>query len=512
MLLTDFLRKGARLYPDRLFLRFHGRSFTYLDTNERVNRLGHLLRDRFNIRKGDRVAVLSRNHPGFVELYLACGKIGAVTVPLNYRLHANDYKYLLNNSRARLILLEREFLEVFRAIRPDLEHMEELVVLGEAEGGANSYEELLLKSCPDEPQADVGDEDVLIQMYTSGTTGVPKGVPLTHRNLVGTAVGLVIDVGFNVPPCDVLVVAPIFHIGGLITIFSAMIAGMSCNLKREFHPQETLKGMSEEGSTHSFMVPVMIWALLYTPEVEKKDYSRFRRLMYGAAPMPEPLLRRAMEVFQCEFIQGYGLTESTGVLGLLLPEDHKTHATATCREYSMSELRVVDRHGEPVRPGEVGEIVARGDGMMRGYWGMEEETQSAFLNGWLRTGDLATIDEQGYITVVDRLKDMIIKGGENIYPSEVEKVLLTHPAIQQAAVIGVPDEKWGEEVKALVVLKPGQSLTEKEFLRFCRQNLARFKRPTSVEFRQQLPVNPTGKVLKKLLREEFWKGHEKRVH
>lgn len=512
MLLTDFLRKGARLYPDRLFLRFQGRSLTYADINERVNRLGNLLQERFKIRKGDRVAVLSHNHPGYVEMYLACGKIGAVTVPMNYRLHPNDYIYLLNNSRARLLLLERELLEVYRAVKPGLEHVEDLVLLGEAEGGGNSYEELLPKYPSCEPEADVGDEDVIIQMYTSGTTGVPKGVPLSHRNLVGTAVGLIIDVGFNVPPCDVLVVAPIFHIGGLITILSAMIAGMSCNLKREFHPQETLKGMSEEGSTHSFMVPVMIWALLYTPEVERRDYSRFRTLMYGAAPMPEPLLKRAMEVFQCEFIQGYGLTESTGVLGLLLPEDHKIRPSATCREYRMSELKVVNRHGDPVGPGEVGEIVARGDGMMRGYWGMEEETQGAFLDGWLRTGDLATIDEQGYITVVDRLKDMIIKGGENIYPSEVEKVLLTHPAIQQAAVIGVPDEKWGEEVKALVVLKPGQSLTEKEFLRFCRQNLARFKRPSSVEFRDQLPVNPTGKVLKKLLREEFWKGYEKRVH
>jgi acyl-CoA synthetase (AMP-forming)/AMP-acid ligase II len=228
--------------------------------------------------------------------------------------------------------------------------------------------------------------------------------------------------------------------------------------------------------------------------------------------MPQNLLKRAVEIFQCEFVQGYGLTESTGVLGLLLPQDHQVKAAATCREYLMSRLRVVNARGEDVRPGEVGEIVARGDGVMKGYWKMEGETREAFLNGWLRTGDLATLDERGYITVVDRLKDMLIRGGENIYPGEIEAILLSHPAIEQAAIIGVPDEKWGEEVKALVVLKQGYSLTEKELMGFCRKNLAHFKRPRTIEFRDRLPVDTTEKVIKSDLRDEFWVGYEKRVN
>jgi acyl-CoA synthetase (AMP-forming)/AMP-acid ligase II len=205
------------------------------------------------------------------------------------------------------------------------------------------------------------------------------------------------------------------------------------------------------------------------------------------------------------------MTESTGALGVLTPEDHLIRPTATCREYMMTELRLVDREGNPVSPGEVGEIVARGDGIMPGYWKMPEETEETFMKGWLRTGDLAVMDEKGYITVVDRLKDMIIKGGQNVYPNEIEQVLLTHPAVQQAAVIGVPDEKWGEEVKALIVLKADQTASDKDIMQFCRQNLAPMKRPKTVEFREQLPMNPTGKVLKKDLREPYWKGYQKRV-
>jgi acyl-CoA synthetase (AMP-forming)/AMP-acid ligase II len=270
--------------------------------------------------------------------------------------------------------------------------------------------------------------------------------------------------------------------------------------------------MGEEGARHSFMVPVMIRVLLNTPAVEDRDYSGFKSLLYGAAPMPEALLKRAGEVFGCEFVQGYGLTESTGVLGLLLPGDHRVHPGATCREYSMAELRVLNQKGQPVKPGEVGEIVARGDGVMRGYWGMEEETRAAFLDGWLRTGDLATMDDQGYITIVDRLKDMIIRGGENIYPSEIERVLAAHPAVRQAAVIGVPHDKWGEEVRALVVLRPEASSSEEELLEFCGYSLARFKVPRVIEFRERLPLTPAGKVHKGALKEEFWQGHKKRVH
>jgi acyl-CoA synthetase (AMP-forming)/AMP-acid ligase II len=511
MLVKDFLRKGAKLYPDRIFMEFQGEIITYRSLYERVNRMANALWERFGVRPGDRIAVLSRNHPAFVEIYLACGQIGAVTVPLNYRLHPNDYRYILNDSEAKILLIETEFLERVRDSTSYLEHLKHLVVIGETEE-APMYEKVIQEFKPIEPDTSVDEEDVWIQMYTSGTKGFPKGAMLTHRNVIRTVLGLVVDVRFNVEPCRILVVAPIFHIGGLITIFSALVIGAACHLKREFYPPEVLRGMSEEGCTHSFMVPVMVRALLAVPDVEARDYSSFRTLMYGAAPMPLPLIQRAREIFQCELIQGYGLTETTGVLGLLLDRDHLVRPTATCREYCMAELRVVNPQGEPVKPGEVGEIVARGEGIMKGYWKLERETRDAFLNGWLRTGDLATVDEEGYITIVDRLKDMIIKGGENIYPGEIERVLLTHPAVQEVAVIGVPDEKWGEEVMALVVPKPGQTLTERDIQRFCRENLASLKRPKMIEIRDRLPSSPSGEVLKRVIREEFWKGYDKRVH
>jgi acyl-CoA synthetase (AMP-forming)/AMP-acid ligase II len=511
MLMIDFLEKGNRLYPERIVMDFHGQTQTYGELNSRVNRLANALIHRFGIQKGHRVAVLSRNHPAFVETYLACAKVGAVCVPLNYRLHPNDYLFLLNDSEARILVAECEFLDRLEGQKSRFAHLEHILSVGK--GGMNpTYEDVLDDATETIPEVEVNEDDIWIQMYTSGTTGIPKGAMLTHRNLLNTAIGIALDVGFNIRPCRVLVVAPIFHIGGWITILSSIVVGASFNIKHEFYPPEVLKGMSEEGCTHSFMVPVMIRALLSIPDVGERDYSSLRQILYGAAPMDPQLLARAQEVFKCDFIQGYGLTESTGVLGLLMPEDHKVAPNATCREYCMAKLMVINERGEQVKPGEVGEIVAKGEGIMKGYWKMEKETKEAFVDGWLRTGDLATMDERGYITIVDRLKDMIIKGGENIYPSEIEKVILTHPAVQHVAVIGIPDEKWGEEIIALVVPKPGHDLTEKELSRFCRENLASFRRPKRFEIRKELPLTATGKVLKKVIREEFWQGMEKRVH
>ena len=509
--MDHFLERGSRLYPDKVVMSSEGGSRTYAELQGRVARLAHGLKVRTSLKPGDRIAVLSRNCPEFVEVYLACSVLGCVVVPLNYRLHPDDYLFLIGDSEAKVLLVEEEFAQRLEGPLEELGSKVDTWSIGSEGSKWPRYEELLDEDPLIEPEGP-SDEDVWIQMYTSGTTGFPKGVLLTHRNVVSTALGLALDVPFNVDPCKVLVVAPIFHIGGLITIFASMVCGGAFHLEREFHPHNVLKAMSEGGCTHAFMVPVMVRALLGVGGLDKLDFSSFQVLMYGAAPMPEDLAKRAKEVFGCQLIQGYGLTESTGVLGLLMDPDHEVCPGATCREYSMARIKVVDPRGMPVGPGEVGEIVAKGDGIMKGYWKNEEETREAFLNGWLRTGDLATWDSRGYITIVDRLKDMIIKGGENIYPSEIERVLKTHPSVAEVAVIGVPDEKWGEEVMAIIVPKAGSDLTAEEIRRFCRAKLAPMKRPRKVLLRDSLPMTPTGKVAKKELREEFWKGMEKRVH
>lgn len=513
MRMDHFLEKVAKLHPERLAVSFWEGSRTYSQFHKRVSFLASGLKGKASLGPGDRVAVLARNCPQYVESYLACSLLGCVVVPLNYRLHPDDYLYILKDSEAKALIVEEDLAQKVEEPLREVSPPNGIWSIGASKNTRwPNFEELIESEKLHEEQDGPSEEDVWIQMYTSGTTGFPKGVLLTHRNVVSTALGLALDVPFNVEGCKVLVVAPIFHIGGLITIFASMVCGWAFHLEKEFHPLNVLKAMSQGGCTHAFMVPVMVRAILNVEGVEDFDFSNFRVLMYGAAPMPEGLAKKAKQVFGCELIQGYGLTESTGVLGLLMDSDHEICPNATCREYSMARVKVVDPRGVPVGPGQVGEIVARGDGIMKGYWKDEEETQKAFLNGWLRTGDLATWDERGYITIVDRLKDMIIKGGENIYPSEIERVLKTHPFVSEVAVIGVPDEKWGEEVMALIVPRPSVELTKEEIRRFCREKLAPMKRPRKILFRESLPMTPTGKVSKRELREEFWKGMEKRVH
>lgn len=509
MLLGDLPVRNARLFPDHEALRFEGSSTTYKEFNARVNRLARALGRR--AAPGDRVAFLSKNRPEIVELYFANAKIGTVTVPVNYRLTAPEMEYILAQSDARLLVAAPE-------------HRERAEAAARSTPGLSvvSFEELasLAAREPDnEPGGEVSESDVVWQMYTSGTTGRPKGAMVTHRNAVANLLSYLFEI-----PAErgdrFLVVTPLYHVAAVIFLLRCIAQAGVAVLHPEFVPAKALRAIEEHRVNFTSMVPAMIQRMLDAPEVEGADLSSLKVLSYGAAPMPVEVLRRAMATFRCRFVQGYGQTEALAVLSLLRPEDHvldgppeRTRRLASCgREIFGVTLRVVNERGEDVKPGEVGEIVARGDNVMKGYYRMEEETARALRDGWLHTGDLATVDGEGYIFIVDRAKDMIISGGENIYPREIEEVLFAHPAVADAAVIGVPDERWGEVPLALVVPRAGTRLAAEEVVAHCRARLAGFKAPKRVEFVSELPRNPSGKVLKRLLREPYWKGHDRKVH
>jgi len=518
MIVGDLLRRGNKLYPERVALRYQGRDFSYAELDQRVNRLANSML-RLGLRKGDRIAVLAQNSNQYVEAYLGSARIGVVTIPLNARLKGGELTYIINNGEAKALLIGPEFLELIASIREGLPLVKHYVCLGQPVPGFENYESLLADASSEAPVVRNTDSDVVCQIYTSGTTGLPKGAMLTHRNVLSNAVSCCLEQDIK-PRDNYLMVLPLYHIAGYTLTLSTLLMGGMLTIHPAFNPPDVLHSIAGDRTTHAALVPVMINFLLRVPNLDQYDFSSLKYVVYGAAPITPSLLEQAMGVFRCGFIQGYGLTEAAAFVTLLRPEDHVVggspeqvkRLSSIGQEILGTEVRVVNEQGEEVQAGEVGEIIARGDNIMQGYWKMPEATAETLRDGWLHTGDLATVDEAGYIYIVDRKKDMIISGGENIYPREVEDVLLTHPAVGDAAVIGVPDEVWGEAVKALVVLKEGQTATEEELIGFCAARLAGFKKPRSVEFRTELPRNPMGKVLKRVLREPYWEGYERRVH
>jgi acyl-CoA synthetase (AMP-forming)/AMP-acid ligase II len=364
----------------------------------------------------------------------------------------------------------------------------------------------------------VADEADAYQMYTSGTTGHPKGAVLQHRAVCSNVVQLMPIVRLGRGE-RYLIVAPLYHAAAAVTQFVVVASGGSLFVQEDFVPGEVVRALSEEKLTVALLVPAMIQAcLVMVPDVAARRYDALRLVVYGASPIAAETLRRAMEVFQCGFVQGYGMTETSAVLTALTPADHE-RALADRPELLLSagrpllgtELRIVDEHDRPQPPGSIGEIAGRGPQLMRGYWNLAEASAAALRGGWMHTGDAGRLDEDGYLYIEDRVKDMIVSGGENVYPREVENVLFQHPAVADAAVIGVPDERWGETVKAIVVRKAGASVAAEELIEFCRARLGGYKLPRSVDFTDALPRNPSGKVLKRDLREPYWKGHTRRV-
>jgi long-chain acyl-CoA synthetase len=519
MPMGDIIRRSALRFPEKTALIYGANRLTYQSLNQRVNRLGHsLLKTGF--KKGDLVAVLLHNCPEFFEIYYASAKIGGTFVPINNLLRPTELRQVLEYLEPRYLFLDSEYREVVTTIREDLKSIEFLAELRATSASSfKPYDDLIENSDPAEPGVSISDDDMVSIFLTSGTTGLPKGAMRTHRHVLTDV--LVGAIELNLRYDDrALMVFPFYHVTWEDNMRHILMAN-TIVIRREgsFDAKEVLGLLETHKISICQLVPTMISTMLQVKDVEKYDLSHFRLLTYAASPMPVELLKKALKKFECQFMQLYGQTETGPLATVLRPEDHVLEGSelqlaklaSAGKPVLNYEARIVDKHGQDVRVGEVGELIVRSESMTIGYWRLPEETAKIIKDGWLYTGDFGRFDADGYIYIVDRKNDMIISGGKNIYPREIEEVLYKHDAVLETAVIGVPDDHWGESVKALVVLKPGRKATEADIITFCKENLASYKKPRWVEFRDELPKNPTGKILKRLIRDEYWKGRERKI-
>jgi fatty-acyl-CoA synthase len=498
---------------------------TYEQFSQRVFRLAHFLKAQ-GLGPGDRLAILHYNCHIFLETYYASVLIGAILVPLNYRLSSNEFDFILRDSESRLLIAHSDFFPKIKSLGVLHASLKTLLWINSTEQTrpfGPDYEQTLESSSP-EPVPDWGPgDDVPAQIYyTSGTTGRPKGVMLSHKNDYLHALGTIAEL--QLTDSDVWIhVAPLFHLADAWATWAVTWVGGTHVLVKEFVPQTVLETMVREKVTITNMIPTMLNMLINHPDFSGYSFPHLRVLLSGGAPIAPEVVRKIMQGFGCDYIQTYGMTETSPYLTLSLLKEHLKQLppekkfdfkAKTGREFIGVSLKVVRENGQEVRPDdrEVGEIIVRGDTITRGYWRLPEETDKAIKNGWLHTGDLAVIDEEGYVNIVDRKKDMILSGGENVYSTEVENVLYQFPKILEVAVFGVPDEKWGEAVHAAVVLKENQQATESEIILFCKEYLASYKAPKSITFLDHLPRTGSGKIFKKTLRDPFWDKYEKKVH
>ena len=517
MRLHDTLDYRAREHPQRDFAIQGTRRVSYAEARSLANRAANAL-IAGGLEVGDRVAVLSKNSIEQALLYYACSKAGVVPVPLNYRLAAPEWSYILGDSGASVVIAQDALARALEPVRGELTGVKRFVVIGDEVAGWESWDTFLDGHSDRAPERHFDADSDLYQMYTSGTTGRPKGAVLTHRAVMAqlhqTSLAMAPQPGERS-----LIVAPLYHAAAAVTTFVTVQAGGTLLIQEEFVPADVVRALSEERVGVAMLVPAMIqFCLVGVPDAKSRDYEALRLVIYGASPIAEQTLRAAIEVFGCDFIQGYGMTETTAAVTYLFPDDHRRALAgephlllAAGRPLLGTYVRIVDAAGKPLPTGEVGEIAVRGPQLMRCYWNLPEATAEALRDGWMHTGDAGVLDEEGYLFVQDRTKDMIVSGGENVYPREVEDALYQHPAVAEAAVIGIPDAKWGEAVKAVVVVKPGQTVSAGELIEFAKGRLAGFKCPRSVDFVEALPRNPSGKVLKRELREPYWSGQTRRV-
>jgi len=511
--MADIVRVQARQRGNKDAIVFNGSRISYAQLNDRASQVANGLR-RWGIGKGDRVAVLDKNDPSFFEIWCGAMKVGAVVVPVNWRLAPPEAAYVVNDARARVLFHGGPFAEMVARIRDGLQTVERLI--GIHDSGPEGYAAWRDGQDPADPDLPIAPEDVAIQMYTSGTTGHPKGAQIVHANLAAAFLAGSNHFGRWSADDVNLVAMPLFHIAGNGWGMVGFYHGATNVMMADVDPKEVLRLIPEHRISKILFVPAVILFVLQVPGVEKVDFSSLDTIVYGASPIPVELVRNAIGVFGCDFVQVYGLTETAGAITYLSPEEHRNPVGERLKScghpWPGVEMRIVDAEGRDLPAGEVGEIICRTGQVMKGYWNLAEETAKAMRADWFHTGDAGYLDGDGYLYIHDRVKDMIVSGGENIYPAEVESALFGHPAIADIAVIGVPSDKWGEEVKACIVIKPGQTLTEEELIAYARERIAGYKVPRSVDFVEALPRNPSGKLLKRELRKPYWEDQARQVN
>jgi acyl-CoA synthetase (AMP-forming)/AMP-acid ligase II len=511
----DITRHHARIRPERVAIHFEGQHTTFGELDRRANQVANGLIAE-GVRAQARIAYLAKNAPAFFDLWFGAAKADVVLVPVNFRLAPPEVAYVVDDAAAEVLFVGAEFYPLVEKVAHDLKSIRRIVALDGPHAGWISYAEWLGAQPTRDPAIAVAREHCAIQMYTSGTTGHPKGAQLSHANLLTLLPGALNQFGDWHDNDVSLVCMPLFHIGGSGWALIGFYRGIPTVLMRDPDPAAILRLIPEHRITKAFMVPALLLFLMQVPQCQTTDFSSLELICYGASPAPIDLVRNALKVFGCGLAQVYGLTETTGAITYLPPQDHDERNAARLKSCGKAmtgiEIRVVDAEGNDVATGEVGEIVTRSPQNMLGYWNQPEATRRAIRGEWFHTGDAGYLDADGYIYIYDRVKDMIISGGENIYPAEVESALFGHPAVADVAVIGVPDETWGEAVKAMVVRRPGATVTPDELIGFARERIAHYKAPRSVDFVESLPRTPTGKILKRELRKPFWAGQERQVH
>jgi long-chain acyl-CoA synthetase len=492
--IAEVLRWRAQRHPNLAAVWYDGRSQTYGELDRTSSELAASLIIHFGLQPGDRVAVLDKNCAAYLELLFALDKAGLVAAPLNWRLTVGEVRQIIDDIKPKLVVTGAEFKQLGLAAGVHTVTFEEL-----PRGGMD-------------PQRDV-DGAVSCQFSSSGTTGLPKAAMLTGRNVLNTGLCLAIEMPEIRAGGPSLVCLPLFHIGGAGWAIWCMQQGATLVIIRDIVPEKLLQTIVERKIETALLVPAVMLFLTELPQARTADFSNLEHITYGTAPISPDLLKRCIDTFKCKFTQVYGLTETAGPFTALAFEHHSGERLLSCgRPMFGGRVRVVDADGRDMPFGEVGEIVYQGENLMAGYWARPEATNDAIRDGWFHTGDAGSIDADGFIFIKDRIKDMVLSGGENIYPAEVEAVLAGHPDIVEVAIIGIPDAKWGEAVKAVVVKRAGRDLTEQSLLDWSRDKLAGYKRPRSVDFVDSLPRNASGKLLKRALREPYWQGYQRRVN
>lgn len=511
--LADIPRAQARARGAQAAVLFEGEAMSYAELDRRSNQVANAL-IAAGVTPGARISMLSKNHPRWFEAFFGAAKARACLAPINARLAAPEVAFVLADSEPDVFFVGEDFFETAEQAVVALERRPRLIALTGSHPGFEPFEAWREAAGATDPALAEQPSDDVLQLYTSGTTGRPKGVVLTNRNY-RRFMEMAEDVeGFAYAPEErVLIVMPLFHVAGTNVSFSGLAQGGTLVLMRDFVPAEALRLVEAQGVAHAFLAPAMILMLLQTPQIGQTRLSSLRSIAYGASPISEGVLRQAQAVFGCGFIQFYGMTESAGAGTSLSPAAHEGPGKLrSCgRAWPDVEVAVLDPEGAPTPAGQVGEIAIRGDIVMDRYWNRPEATAETVRNGWLFTGDAGYFDEEGFLYIHDRLKDMIVTGGENVYPAEVENAIFGCPGVADVAVIGVPSERWGEEVKAVVVPAADADPDPQAVIAWARARIAGYKAPKSVDFVEALPRNPSGKVLRRELRAPYWAGRDRAV-